>query len=158
MSPQFDGLADNAQPRKKTAAQRLAARFVPAITPDGPLSWAIVLITHRIKKELSICQSSLCLDLVSFPVLSQIKPQAPAGSVSQAFSCKETLTPLARRSMSARLDRLSGRLARALRPPVDYRFGRGRLYLKPNETERRQYEDHFFLCLAHRHLVCELRP
>jgi hypothetical protein len=30
-----------------------------------------------IKKELSICQSSLCLDLVSFPVLSQIKPQAP---------------------------------------------------------------------------------
>eukprot|EP00347_Sterkiella_histriomuscorum_P023354 403334965 len=33
--------------------------------------------THRIKKELSICQSSLCLDLVSFPVLSQIEPQAP---------------------------------------------------------------------------------
>ena len=33
--------------------------------------------THRIKKELSICQSLLCLDLVSFPVLSQIKPQAP---------------------------------------------------------------------------------
>ena len=29
--------------------------------------------THKIKKELSICQSSLCLDLVSFPVLSQIK-------------------------------------------------------------------------------------
>ena len=26
-----------------------------------------------IKKELSICQSLLCLDLVSFPVLSQIK-------------------------------------------------------------------------------------
>ena len=36
-----------------------------------------VLFTHRIKKELSICQSLLCLDLVSFPVLSQIKPQAP---------------------------------------------------------------------------------
>ncbi|RHZ62751.1 hypothetical protein Glove_335g36 [Diversispora epigaea] len=33
--------------------------------------------THRIRKELSICQSLLCLDLVSFPVLSQIKPQAP---------------------------------------------------------------------------------
>ena len=33
--------------------------------------------THKIKKELSICQSLLCLDLVSFPVLSQIKPQAP---------------------------------------------------------------------------------
>jgi len=32
---------------------------------------------HKIKKELSICQSLLCLDLVSFPVLSQIKPQAP---------------------------------------------------------------------------------
>ena len=30
-----------------------------------------------IKKELSICQSLMCLDLVSFPVLSQIKPQAP---------------------------------------------------------------------------------
>ena len=42
--------------------------------------------THRIKKELSICQSSLCLDLVSFPVLSQIKPQAPACS-EQYFQC-----------------------------------------------------------------------
>ena len=30
-----------------------------------------------IKKELSICQSSQCLDPVSFPVLSQTKPQAP---------------------------------------------------------------------------------
>ena len=30
--------------------------------------------TRRIKKELSICQSLPCLDLVSFPVLSQIKP------------------------------------------------------------------------------------
>jgi hypothetical protein len=28
-------------------------------------------------KELSICQSLLSPDLVSFPVLSQIKPQAP---------------------------------------------------------------------------------
>jgi hypothetical protein len=33
--------------------------------------------THKIKKELSICQSSLCLALKSFPVLSQIKPQVP---------------------------------------------------------------------------------
>ena len=33
--------------------------------------------TLGIKKELSICQSLPCLDLVSFPVLSQIKPQAP---------------------------------------------------------------------------------
>eukprot|EP00831_Metopus_contortus_P079743 TRINITY_DN7_c0_g1_i34.p1 TRINITY_DN7_c0_g1~~TRINITY_DN7_c0_g1_i34.p1 ORF type:complete len:236 (+),score=-19.23 TRINITY_DN7_c0_g1_i34:611-1318(+) len=33
--------------------------------------------THRIKKELSICQSCQCLDLVNFSVLSQIKPQAP---------------------------------------------------------------------------------
>ena len=41
-------------------------------------------ITHRIKKELSICQSSLCLDLVSFPVLSQIKPQAPGCSQREA--------------------------------------------------------------------------
>ncbi|RAL06513.1 hypothetical protein BO97DRAFT_30932, partial [Aspergillus homomorphus CBS 101889] len=32
---------------------------------------------QKIKKELPICQSLLCLDLVSFPVLSQIKPQAP---------------------------------------------------------------------------------
>ncbi len=31
----------------------------------------------EIKKELSICQSLSNLDLVSFPVLSQIKPQAP---------------------------------------------------------------------------------
>uniref|UniRef100_A8PJZ5 Uncharacterized protein n=1 Tax=Brugia malayi TaxID=6279 RepID=A8PJZ5_BRUMA len=28
-------------------------------------------------KELSICQSSRCPGQVSFPVLSQIKPQAP---------------------------------------------------------------------------------
>src|ERR1700722_6764014 len=37
----------------------------------------VIGTTHKIKKELSICQSLLCLDLVSFPVLSQIKPQAP---------------------------------------------------------------------------------
>ena len=86
MSPQFDGLADNAQPRESGCAAT-SCPLSPAIrnAPDGPLSWAIVLkTTHRIKKELSICQSSLCLDLVSFPVLSQIKPQAPADSVSQA--------------------------------------------------------------------------
>src|SRR3978361_214910 len=29
------------------------------------------------QERSSICQSLLCLDLVSFPVLSQIKPQAP---------------------------------------------------------------------------------
>ena len=29
------------------------------------------------RKSSQICQSLLCLDLVSFPVLSQIKPQAP---------------------------------------------------------------------------------
>ena len=29
------------------------------------------------KKEVSICQSLLCLDLVCFSVLSQIEPQAP---------------------------------------------------------------------------------
>ena len=32
---------------------------------------------HRIKKELSICPSRLCPDLVTFPVLSQIKPHTP---------------------------------------------------------------------------------
>ena len=31
-----------------------------------------ILPTHRIKKELSICQSVLCLDLVSFPVLRNL--------------------------------------------------------------------------------------
>jgi hypothetical protein len=41
----------------------------------------VMVTTHKIKKELSICQSLLCLDLVSFPVLSQIKPQAPVHSV-----------------------------------------------------------------------------
>ena len=33
--------------------------------------------THRVKKVLSICQFLPCLDLVSFPVLSHFKPQAP---------------------------------------------------------------------------------
>jgi hypothetical protein len=45
------------------------------------LVWLFDLYTSNIwskkKKELSVCQSLLCLDLVSFPVLSQIKPQAP---------------------------------------------------------------------------------
>ena len=48
--------------------------------PDFPRvqeSVSTCTTTHRIKKELSMCQSSQCLDLVSFPVLSQIKPQAP---------------------------------------------------------------------------------
>ena len=30
-----------------------------------------------IKKGLSICQSQPCLDLVTFPVLNQIKPHTP---------------------------------------------------------------------------------
>jgi hypothetical protein len=42
----------------------------------GGVAW-VYFTTHRIKKELSICQSLLRPDLVSFPVLSQIKPQAP---------------------------------------------------------------------------------
>src|SRR5438045_2539216 len=33
--------------------------------------------THRIANELSDCEALLCLDLVSFPLLIQIKPQAP---------------------------------------------------------------------------------
>ena len=41
-------------------------------TPIGPESQRM-----KPEKELSICLSLLCLDLVSFPVLSQIKPQAP---------------------------------------------------------------------------------
>ena len=32
---------------------------------------------HRIKKERSVCPSWLCSDLVTFRVLSQIKPQIP---------------------------------------------------------------------------------
>ena len=35
---------------------------------------------HRINKQQSICHSSLCLDLVIFPVLNRIKPQAPLTS------------------------------------------------------------------------------
>ena len=38
--------------------------------------------SHQIMKEPSTCQSCLCPDLVSFPVLSQIKPQAPRLVVS----------------------------------------------------------------------------
>jgi heme/copper-type cytochrome/quinol oxidase subunit 4 len=43
------------------------------------LVFDLIYFLHLIKKkkELSVCQSLLCLDLVSFPVLSQIKPQAP---------------------------------------------------------------------------------
>ena len=37
---------------------------------------------QRIKKELSICPSSLSADLVTFPVLGQIKPQTPRLVVS----------------------------------------------------------------------------
>ena len=32
---------------------------------------------QRIKKELSVCPSHQCPDLVTFPVLSQIKPHTP---------------------------------------------------------------------------------
>ena len=42
----------------------------------------------RIKKELSICHFLLCLDLVSFPVLNQIKPQAPLLVVPSVISLK----------------------------------------------------------------------
>jgi len=37
---------------------------------------------QRIEKELSICQSSLRADLVTFPVLGQIEPQTPRLVVS----------------------------------------------------------------------------
>jgi hypothetical protein len=48
----------------------LAARTTESLLLRAP-------ITATLSKELSICQSLLCLDLVSLPVLSQIKPQAP---------------------------------------------------------------------------------
>ena len=34
-------------------------------------------MTHGIEKELSLCQSLLCLDTVRFPVLRHIEPRAP---------------------------------------------------------------------------------
>ena len=46
-------------------------------TFDGTGVFSFSTTTHLIKKELSICQSSKCPDPVSFPVLSQIKPQVP---------------------------------------------------------------------------------
>ena len=42
----------------------------------------------RIKKELSICQSLLCLDVVSFPVLNRIKLQTPLLVVPSVISLK----------------------------------------------------------------------
>ena len=44
-----------------------------------------------VKKELSICQSLLCLDLVSFPVLRQIKPQAGGSGDMQPLSAWEEI-------------------------------------------------------------------
>jgi hypothetical protein len=79
MFPQFDGLANAAPLANKRDEHRLADTLVPALMGSSANTF-----THRIKKELSICQSSLCLDLVSFPVLSQIKPQAPADSTPEA--------------------------------------------------------------------------
>ena len=45
----------------------------------GSASHQVKDTTHRIKKEPSICHSLLRPDLVSVPVLSQIKPQAWEG-------------------------------------------------------------------------------
>ncbi|KAL0098588.1 hypothetical protein PUN28_020544 [Cardiocondyla obscurior] len=56
------------------------ADALPRTSPKTSLNHSIerpCTTTHRIKKELSICQSFRCLGLVRFPVLSQIKPQAP---------------------------------------------------------------------------------
>ena len=53
---------------------------------------------HRIKRELSICQSSLCQNLVSFPVLNRIKPQAPL----LAVPFRRTTQGLAQRSTESR--------------------------------------------------------
>ena len=47
-------------------------RQVTTPTKNGPCT-----TTLKMKKKLSICESLLCLDLVSFLVLNGIKPQAP---------------------------------------------------------------------------------
>ena len=44
-------------------------------------------MTHRIKKELSLCHSLLRLDMVRFPVLRHIEPQSPLTVVV----CVETI-------------------------------------------------------------------
>ena len=68
-SPQFDGLA--------TSLASQNGQRVTSVALSRSLSWATMHFTHRIKKELSICQSSLCLDLVSFPVLRFLESEAP---------------------------------------------------------------------------------
>ena len=40
------------------------------------------------KKEVSICHSLMCLDLVCFSVLTQIKPQAPLLVVPSVISLR----------------------------------------------------------------------
>ncbi|KAK4563584.1 hypothetical protein RGQ29_005920, partial [Quercus rubra] len=63
------------EPPTSPRSEHFTGPFNRQITP--PTKNGHATTTHRIKKELSVCQSLLCLDLVSFPVLSQIKPQAP---------------------------------------------------------------------------------
>ena len=58
--------------------------------------------THRIKKELSICQSLLCLDLVSFPVLSQITIQYQPRPTHFLVGLKWLLSPLQCKCFSER--------------------------------------------------------
>jgi hypothetical protein len=130
MSPQFDGLAASRRlafvsRRRDRLATRFARRFASgrvALMGNGA---KIHNFTHRIKKELSICQSSLCLDLVSFPVLSQIKPQAPAGSAASGCAQRgAALDRLAPTSFLVKHARRALPLAKAgFLPPTISRWG-----------------------------------
>lgn len=65
---------------------------------------------------LTVCQSSICLDLVRFPALSQIKPHAPRAcgafpSIPLSFTC-ESILPLEGNDLS--ISTGGARLTRAL--------------------------------------------
>ena len=67
--------ADRKPPRRQSTGP-IPARCANTHDLEDTKRAQMGITTPRIKNELSICQSVLCLDLVSF-VLSQIKPQAP---------------------------------------------------------------------------------
>ena len=68
--------ADRKPPRRQSTGP-IPARCANTHDLEDTKRAQMEITTPRIKNELSICQSVLCLDLVSFPVLSQLKPQAP---------------------------------------------------------------------------------